>query len=723
MADPVKEAGSAAESVPSKADDVVSRLSMRLVAANARINALAIVTAVALIVLGVWVHAGVKSSLREARASSLEAVLDAQVNALGVWIRDRSAAASYWATEREVRRDVASLADFARADRPTAEALWNAPARARLEVALQPALKQMGAVAFNVVDANGLVIATQVREYVGRSVNPGAFLVHLRSVFEGKTQFIRPYPEHERISGLTSPAFARPVIWVKAPVRDERGQVIAALGFAHYAHDQFARLLGAAQLGRTSEVYAFDSNAVMLSESRFVPQLKKLGVLPDAPDASAILTVQMRDPGGDLAEGHVPEFELAARPYTRIAALAIAARDKQAPQEQRGVLVEPYRNYRGANAIGAWRWLGEYDLGMAVEMEADEAFAPLRYVNFAFAIVLTLLGTILLAALWSAYNVKRLKRQVGDARALGQYRLEEQIGEGGMAKVYRARHALLKRPTALKMLKPHMATEEVVARFEREVQLASQLVHPNTVEIYDYGRTREGVFYYVMEYLEGETLDKLVAQHGAMPVARAIHVVRQVCAALREAHGRGLVHRDIKPHNIMLCHRGAEYDVVKLLDFGLVKDTAGDISRDITQFQKVLGTPRYMAPERLRNPADADARSDIYSVGLVAWFLLVGKDPFETEGEHDLVYQALHTSPPRLSELVPGVPRRLDDLVARCLAKDRHERPHDIVVLMALLEALAVEYPWTQQHVEGWWRQHRASPAASENAKRTAASA
>jgi serine/threonine-protein kinase len=256
------------------------------------------------------------------------------------------------------------------------------------------------------------------------------------------------------------------------------------------------------------------------------------------------------------------------------------------------------------------------------------------------------------------------------------------------------------------MLKPHMASDEIIARFEREVQLASQLLHPNIVEVYDYGRTREGVFYYVMEYLEGETLDQLVGGHGAMPLARALHVLKQLCAALRVAHERSLVHRDIKPHNIMLCRRGGEFDVVKILDFGLVKDTDRGESRDITQFQKVLGTPRYMAPERIRNPGDADARSDIYSVGAVAYYLATGRELFDGAAEHDLTYQSLHTAAPRVSQSVAGVPRRFDDLVARCLEKERTDRPHDIVVVLALLEALAVEFPWGHGQAEAWWKQH-----------------
>ena len=692
--------------IPAKSDDRVSQLALKLVAANARLNALAMVTAAALILLGVWMYNGVRDSLREIRGAGLESILDAEVEAFEVWVNDRRATVSLWAAEAEVQHDIEELLSLSRKQDASPRDLTRAPARARLQKALMPALKQTGAVAFNVVDPNGVIVATQVAEYTGRRINPGPFLVHLAAVFRGSAQFIRPYLEEERIAGLEKPAFARAVIWFDAPVRNANGDVIAALGFAHYANQQFTHILNAAHPGTTGEVYAFAPDGTMLSETRFLPQLKALGLVPNTADATSMLHVQLRDPGGNLAEGFQPGIELAARPYTQLVALAIAARGKPDEAQRRGVLLEPYRNYRGVEVVGAWRWLADHAIGIAIEMEATEAYAPMRYLTLASIIVLTLLTGILLAAAFSSLLVSRLRNQVGDARMLGQYRLEREIGEGGMGKVFLARHALLKRPTAVKMLKPHMATDEIVARFEREVQLASQILHPNTVEIYDYGRTREGVFYYVMEYLDGETLDKLVARCGPMPVGRAIHVLKQLCAALRVAHGRSLVHRDIKPHNIMLCHRGGEHDVVKILDFGLVKDIERGQSRDITQFQRVLGTPRYMAPERVRNAADADVRADIYSVGAVAYFLVTGHELFHTAADHELTYNVLHTPAPRVSEVVPDVPKRFDDLVARCLAKDRSERPHDMVVVLALLEALSVEHPWGQQQAESWWKRY-----------------
>lgn len=687
--------------------DATALLALRLIAANARLNALALVAAVALIVLGLWVYGGVKQSLRDIRASGLQTVLDAQVQGLQLWVDDKKTNVEHWANDAQVRRAVTQLVAIARAEPASGRSLWQAPARAALAQALAPVLKEAGSVAYNVIDTSGIIVATQFEEYAGRKLRPGGFLARIAEVFGGATRFVRPYPEQERISGAPGSAFTRPAVWVEAPVRNEQGHVIAALGFAHYADAQFAHIFTVARPGRTGEVYGFDEQGTMLTESRFVAELRKIGLLPPDSNAKAMLRVQIRDPGGDLAAAHQPELELAARPFTRLAAVAIASRGKRTAEERAGVILEPYRNYRGIEAVGAWRWLEEYDMGVAIEMSAEEAYAPLAYLNLAFALILGLLVTAAGAVLWSSFQVKRLKREAGDIRLVGQYRIEKQLGEGGMANVYLARHALLKRPTALKMLKPHLASDEIVARFEREVQLASQLVHPNTIEIYDYGRTREGLFYYVMEYLEGETLDKLVTAHGALPVGRTIHVLRQVCAALREAHGRGLVHRDIKPHNIMLCTRGGEYDVVKILDFGLVKDLEGRQSRDITQFQKFLGTPLYMSPERMRNPADADARSDIYSVGAVGFHLLTARDLFDAGTGHDLTYQVLHAPPRRPSEFAPGIPKRLDDLILRCLAKERAERPHDVLVVLALLEALSVQHPWSQREAEAWWRRWR----------------
>jgi serine/threonine-protein kinase len=308
----------------------------------------------------------------------------------------------------------------------------------------------------------------------------------------------------------------------------------------------------------------------------------------------------------------------------------------------------------------------------------------------------------------SAYLLARLSRQFGRVQRLGAYTLERQISEGGMATIYLARHALLKRPTAIKILKKHVATDEFVHRFEREVQLASQLLHPNTVEIYDFGRTPEGQPYYVMEYLDGVTLAELVEHSGRVPPGRALHILRQVAAALREAHERGMIHRDVKPENVMLCRRG-EDDVVKLLDFGLVKNLERAETRDVTKQLKIIGTPRYMAPERLLNPTDVDARSDIYALGAVAYFLLTGKPIFEGDDSLAIGNQVMHTPAPRVRAAGIEVPQGLDDLVAACLEKDRNRRPPSAEAFIETLDRVASRLAWTQHDAAAWWSAYRTS--------------
>jgi serine/threonine-protein kinase len=361
--------------------------------------------------------------------------------------------------------------------------------------------------------------------------------------------------------------------------------------------------------------------------------------------------------------------------------------------------------------ISAWQWLPAYDIGVAVEVDTEEAYAPLRYLTVAVQVLFAMLVLAVGVALASTFSVASMRRET---RQLGQYRLEKQIAEGGQATVHRAFHALLRRPTAVKILKRHLATDELIARFEREVQLASSLVHPATVEIFDYGRTRDGTFFYVMEYIDGITLAELLEKDGPQPVPRVAHIVKQVCESLREAHGKGFVHRDIKPGNVMLCERGGVADVVKVLDFGLIKDIYATDTRDITQYATVLGTPLFMAPERIRDPADADARADVYAVGAVAFLLLAGKRVFEAPNDVELKRLILEVDAPRVTRATDRpIPEVLDDLVARCLAKDRADRPQRVDELIAVCAQLLREHPWTQDAAARWWQDYYAGREAA----------
>ena len=519
--------------------------------------------------------------------------------------------------------------------------------RVRLEAAIRPLLRDVGDATFNVVDREGRFAANRFAPYCGLAAG-AEFHALLAPVFEGEARFVPPFRDEARVAGATRVREGPPLAWVAAPVRDASGRVIAALAIAQPANAVFASILQAARPGESGETYAFDGNGRVLSAERY-GQKSRFGKEPHA------------------------------------------------------VAFEPYANHRGAEVLGAARWLPEYGMGVALEIEAQEAYAPLRYLRIAFGVVFGALIIAVLAALGTAFSVIRLRRELGGGGRLGAYRLIERIGEGGMADVHLARHDLLKRPTAVKVLKRAHATDEMIARFQREVQMASSLAHPNTVEIFDFGRTRDGLFYYAMEYLDGLTVGDIVAQRGALPVPRVIHVLRQVCAALVEAHAKGVVHRDIKPENIMVCRYGGVYDHVKILDFGLVKQVAEKPSRDLTRSLRILGTPLYMAPERLRNPADVDARVDIYALGAVAFLMLTGRRLFEGGNDLELTSRILNDEPPRVRALAPQVPVELDLVVMSCLEKRREDRPQRVADLVEAFDALAVEHRWTQREAELWW--------------------
>jgi predicted Ser/Thr protein kinase len=309
-----------------------------------------------------------------------------------------------------------------------------------------------------------------------------------------------------------------------------------------------------------------------------------------------------------------------------------------------------------------------------------------------------------------------LRVEAARVRRLGQYTLEEKIGAGGMGVVYRASHAMLRRPTAIKLLPPERAGEANLARFEREVQMTAQLSHPNTVAIYDYGRTPEGVFYYAMEYLDGINLEDLVRLHGPVSAGRTISILEQVCGALAEAHDHGLVHRDIKPANIILTERGGEPDVAKVVDFGLVKPLAPNSLQVTMMGASVLtGTPLYMSPEAMTSPDSGDPRSDLYAVGAVGYFLLTARPLFEGASVAEIIGHHLHTEPAppsRRSSMV--IPADLDAVIMKCLRKAADDRPPDARALREDLRRCRVAQPWTSADATAWWHMFRSagSPAA-----------
>ena len=616
----------------------------------------------ALFGVGAWAYRGVGESLREIRATGLSTLLNTQVGTLEQWIAERRHEAEQLATDDDLGPQLLRLA-LGRGGDPVRVA----------QAALEKAAP-IGVSAVLVIAPDGRILAASEAQRVGARVSTD-FLAQMAGALKGFSSFLRP---HATLNAEGRHSIGR--AWMAVPLRGAGGRVVGVLALGSPADKGFAGLFAAARPGLSGEALAFDAEGWLLTPSRHAAELQQRGLTPRlAPPAA--------EPGM----------------LTPLAAQAIARRSASGE----GLLLQAYPSYLGREVIGAWRWLRDLDIGVAVEIEADEAYAPLYYLQVGFAIVLLLLFAVWLSGFLSPHTLATLLRRGGRARQMGPYTLLRQIGEGAISNVHLAQHRMLKRPAAVKVLKQQASSDEWTARFQREVQLSSTLHHPNTISIYDYGTGPAGEFWYAMEYLEGLSLADLVERYGPVPPSRTAHILRQACASLWEAHSCGLVHRDIKPQNIMLCDIRGERDFVKVLDFGLVKQISGDDTRDLTAHMRILGTPLYMSPERIRNPADADGRADIYALGAVGFFLLTGKRLFDTETEHDLTYHVLHEIPRLASECSPfAVPAELDALIGRCLEKDPAARPQTIAAVASALDGVLVHQPWRRDQIDAWWAQH-----------------
>jgi serine/threonine-protein kinase len=315
-----------------------------------------------------------------------------------------------------------------------------------------------------------------------------------------------------------------------------------------------------------------------------------------------------------------------------------------------------------------------------------------------------LLVTAALLAGYGAYLVHTMHVRARDARQFNQYRLRDEIAAGGMGEVYLAEHRLLKRPCALKVIRPeHAGDPRSLARFEQEVRATALLSDPNTLDVYDYGRTADGTCFYVMEYLQGLTLDDLVARHGPMPPGRVIYLLRQACAALAEAHAADLIHRDLKPANLFAARRGRRYDFLKLLDFGLVAVVGVRHEVGPSRERIVCGTPQYMAPEQITGDRAVDQRCDLYALGGVAYTLLTGQPPFEGATTTEVMNAHVRDPVARPSRHRPDIPPDLEEVVLHCLAKDPDGRFQSAEELERVLSACASASEWDARKAADWW--------------------
>jgi serine/threonine-protein kinase len=314
-----------------------------------------------------------------------------------------------------------------------------------------------------------------------------------------------------------------------------------------------------------------------------------------------------------------------------------------------------------------------------------------------------------------------MQRAVAEARELGSYHLEEQLGHGGMGEVWRARHHLLARPAAVKLVHPELLgpraeddAATILGRFEREAQVTALMRSPHTIALYDFGIAADGTFYYVMELLDGLDLESLVRQHGPVPAGRAVQLLLQACDSLAEAHESDLIHRDIKPANLYVCRYGRHVDFVKVLDFGLVKPRHTDADSQLTREHMVGGTPAFMAPEQVLGDRPVDQRTDLYALGCVGYWLLTGALVFAGATAMETMLHHAKTPPVPPSERTElGLPADVEAIIMECLRKDPGERPQSADVLAQMLAATSAASNWTPELAQRWWEQHRPRAGAA----------
>ncbi|MCC7423882.1 MAG: serine/threonine protein kinase [Planctomycetaceae bacterium] len=656
---------------------------------------------------GYWVRRAVESTMKGTLGSGLETLLTVQTAMLENWFKTQEANAESMASQQDVRETIYSLLELEEpSEEPVAEKKrTTTPALlTRLRKSLSPGMRAHNYFGYYVVDKNYKIVATSAEEMLNRTL-PEQYEPFAKKVLDGHTGVSTPFPS----TILMKDEFGRmrtgvPTMFVGSPIRDAAFQVVGALALRIRPENEFTAIMELGRIGETGETYAFDANGMMVSNSRFDDALIRLGLIPDQEHAQSLLTISIRDPGGDMTAGYHPAKRRRDLPFTKAAESAI--NDKGS-----GLDVDGYNDDRGVKVVGAWKWMKERDIGVVTEVDAAEAFRPLVILHRTFLALLTLLGICSLAIFLFTVVVARMQREAQkaaiEAKQLGQYRLEQKLGSGGMGVVYRGTHAMLRRPTAIKLLDVDKVNEGSIQRFEREVQITCQLNHPNTVAIYDYGRTPEGVFYYAMEFLDGIDLQTLVDRYGPQPEGRVIKILLQVCGSLYEAHTHGMVHRDVKPANIMLNRRGGEADVVKVLDFGLVKAVDDEKQSKLTSSESLTGTPLYLSPESIQTPNAVDNRADLYAVGAVGYFLLTGRPVFNARSIVELCQMHVSQAPVLPSQILGRpVSSELENALIACLEKSRYKRPTTARDLAHLIARSPAAASWTTDDADAWWNRH-----------------
>lgn len=676
-----------------------------------------IVAVIVLSAAGLYVRQSIESTIKGNLTSGLQTLVSMEVSMLENFFRVHETNAEAVSNDLAVRQLAYRLFEKETAPAPSDPTADRSEVEELIRKELASVMAYHDYVGFLVADETKTIVAASSPSIVGQQ-GITEYDDFLTRTLDGETVVCPPFRNVTAVVSADGQFLVgQPTMYVSAPLRNESFQVVGALALQIQPEREFTRILQLGRVGHSGETYAFNADGILVSNSRFDDEMIMLGLLADNEHSTSILNLRVCDPGGDMTAGFRPTVRRSEMPLTRMAEDAIDGNSD--------IDVDGYRDYRGVPVVGAWKWMPKYKIGVATEVDVEQAFRPLVILQRVFWSLYGMLILSAVAIFVFSVLVSRARREAQkaaiEARQLGQYTIEEELGAGAMGVVYKGQHAMLRRPTAIKMLNIDKIDDSSVNRFEREVKITCQLTHPNTIAIYDYGHTPEGVFYYAMEYIEGIDLQTLVTNYGPLPQNRVIHILLQMCGSLFEAHSLGLVHRDIKPANTMLCRRGCQPDVVKVLDFGLVKaieeDQTGNGSGGLT------GTPLYMSPESIQSPLSVDSRSDIYAVGAVAYFLLTGQTVFDADSIVALCQMQLDETPVSPSKRTDNsISEQLEYAIMACLEKSRAKRPQTARDLMQLLEKCAEAHTWTQDDGDAWWSRHERGVAQPDPPKSSQAS-
>lgn len=692
---------------------------------------------VAGILLGFWTDSKLQSDLRNSVSSRLSEQLDQRFHELIEWERIQIANAEGWCLQPTVIGSIRELFDDFQSSAGSHNSQAAGVTSENSKVALLGQQLQSAAgerVDFALWDQRMLTVADSgiglKPERLDSMVNPMVAQI-LAPVLRGYSKLC--YPQVGSFGWSTRGPNKSTSLFVVLCIRKENDEIAGAMMLrfpsVELAFDQLFNRWNRSQ--SVSETYMLNERGVMLSASRYAELLNSFDLPSVGPNSADVATTSplghdisnsggtkldsiqsaqmkksdlsqstgrmllVRDPGVNLLEGRKAIYTPTAWPPTLMAL--------QLSTGNSGLSVDGYRNYVGQPVVGAWRWIPQLQVGLAIEEHLDDAFALARTAQRSIWGLTGLFATTV-AGVTLFMLLRMASRGLRDISDVGPYQVQELLGQGGMGRVYLAEHALLCRQSAVKVLSGPEIDRNAISRFEREVQLASQLTHPNTISIYDFGRNNEGLFYYAMEYINGAHLGQLVEYSGPIHPGRCIYILSQLCRALSEAHHVGVVHRDIKPQNVMVCNRGGEPDFVKLFDYGLVKAFAPGVTPTASQTKIVVGTPRFMAPERLRSPWLADPRVDIYSIGALAYYLLTAKLPplFTTSAEAPQDHPGIETLD------LPTSAVEFGELLGICLSPEPGNRPSNMRDLLDSLEELSERFPWSRQDSVVWWAKHEA---------------